>query len=258
MADERSYQEWRSALLPATVWRAESPGAGSPDGVSAGGESVILPDGCMDIIWFGDGFLVAGPDTAPNVYRSSRRHVLSAVRFDPGVAPSVLGVAADELRDDRPLLDQVWPRTRVRSWRESMLRAADPAAVLESLVAGELVERGRAPEWIGPSVAMLRSGASVERTARAVGLSARQFQRRSSTRFGYPAKLLQRILRVNDAAASIRSGHSPSDAAHVHGFADYAHLQRESRALLGRSPVSFRGTGRSDRAGQPSADGSAA
>jgi AraC-like DNA-binding protein len=231
VVDGRTYQEWRSALVPATVWRAESPG----------GESLIRPDGCMDIIWYGDGFLVAGPDTAPNPYRATGPRTLTAVRFDPGVAPGVLGVRADELRDDRPLLDQVWSRARARPWREAMLRAADPVAVLEALVAEDLAARGTAPDWIRPAVSMLRSGTSVERTARALGLSARQFQRRSTERFGYPAKLLQRILRVNDAAASIRRGRGPTDAAHAHGFADYAHLHRESRDLLGCSPVSLRG-----------------
>lgn len=230
MADGRTYHEWRSNLLPATVWRADSPG----------GESVILPDGCMDIIWDGDGFMVAGPDTAPHVYRSRSRRALSAVRFDPGVAPSVLGVRADELRDDRPLLDQVWSRRRVRSWREAMLRASDPAAVLEALAAQDLATRDRTPEWVRPAVSMLCSGASVEHTARTVGLSARQFQRRSAERFGYGPKLLQRILRVNDAMSAIRHGRGLSAAATDEGFADYAHLQRESRALLGRSPVTFR------------------
>lgn len=240
----RTYRERRSRLLPATVWTSRF----------RGGESVILPDGCMDVIWNGEGFLVAGPDTAPNVYRASGPHRLTAVRFDPGLAPSLLGVRADELRDGRPYLDDLWPRARVRGWREALLRSTDPAVVLEALVAEGLDDHGKAPEWIGPSVSLLRSGASVERTAQAIGMSARQFQRRSVERFGYGAKLLQRILRVRDATEAIRSGRELNDAANDHGFADYAHLQRESRALLGRSPVSFRPI----RPSQPSLDDKAA
>lgn len=224
-----AYQERRSTLLPASVWSSSLPG----------GPVVILPDGCMDLIWDGEDLFVAGPDTRPYVYTLSRSRCLAAVRFDAGVAPSVLGVRADELRDGRPDLADLWSRHRVRAWQDVVLRSPDPASALEALAARRLEDQA-SPGWVEPAVRLLRAGTSVERTAHELGMSTRQLRRSSAERFGYGPKLLQRILRVGDATSAIRKGRSLSDTAADLGFADYAHLHRESHALLGRSPVSFR------------------
>ncbi|EOD64413.1 helix-turn-helix domain-containing protein [Amycolatopsis vancoresmycina] len=72
------------------------------------GPKRIVPDGCVDLV-AGDGeVFVAGPDTM--AWSSAPAPALSGVRFRPGHAAAVLGVAADELRDRRVPLGELWGR----------------------------------------------------------------------------------------------------------------------------------------------------
>lgn len=80
----------------------------------------ILPDGCMDLLWTGGRLLVAGPDSVAYVtsIEPSQSHV--GLRFAPGDAPQLLGVAAHELRDRRVPLEEIWPVRRVRALENSI------------------------------------------------------------------------------------------------------------------------------------------
>jgi len=69
--------------------------------------------------------------------------------------------------------------------------------------------------------------------ARRVGFSTRQLQRRSAVAFGYGAKTLSRILRMQQALAFIRGGDRAVDSAVRAGYADQSHLSREVRDLAG-------------------------
>jgi AraC-like DNA-binding protein len=81
------------------VWRSAS-----------AGPKRIVPHGCLDLV-VGDGAVfVAGPDTAAWSSVTRPGAVLRGVRFTPGRAPAVLGVAADELRDRRVPLSELWGR----------------------------------------------------------------------------------------------------------------------------------------------------
>lgn len=228
MTTRSAYRERRSRVLPATVWES----------ASTGGESVILPDGCMDIIWDGAHFIVAGPDTMPYRYRSEGPRRMTAVRFDPGIAPSLLRTGADELRETRLGLEDVWPLGTVRGWGAAMRDSADPVQTLEALAAAAC-NREPPPGWVAPAAGLLGAGLPVSQVASRVGFSTRQLQRCSVRHFGYGPKMLQRILRVRAATEAVGVGAALSDAAAAHGYADYAHFHRESHALLGRSPSTF-------------------
>jgi hypothetical protein len=89
MPERTLYAERRSLLLPGTVWRRSA----------AAGTARIRPDGCMDLIWDGERLFVAGPDTATATVTIDRPSELVAVRFDPGIAPLILGCPAHELVD---------------------------------------------------------------------------------------------------------------------------------------------------------------
>lgn len=224
----QAYRQARCDLVPGTAWRA---GVGR-------GEVIIVPDGCMDLIWDGTGVLIAGPDTAAMSYHSDRPGVLTAIRFDPGYAPSVLRAPAAALTDQRVRLEEVFPPGRVRRWYAALDQAECPAYALAALAA-EALDADPAPGWIDPVVRGLRHGATVARVARAIGFSTRQLQRLGGQRFGYGPKYLQRVLRADRARHALDRGRAPTEVAADLGYADYAHLHRDFVAIMGRWPTQF-------------------
>ncbi|WP_406408065.1 helix-turn-helix transcriptional regulator [Streptomyces halstedii] len=222
---EARYEERASRLGGAVVWTWSGPRDPARP---------VLPDGCMDLLWYGGTLMVAGPDTRAFTPDGTAGDGRSAgVRFAPGTAPALLGVPARELRDRRVPLDALWPGAWVRGLTERIGAAADPAAALEA-VALRRAAGADAPDPLAVSVAAhLGQGRSVDAVARAAGLSTRQLHRRSLTAFGYGPKTLARILRLQRALALVRSGTAYADAAHAVGCADQAHLAREVRELTG-------------------------
>ncbi|HYN96292.1 MAG TPA: helix-turn-helix domain-containing protein, partial [Pilimelia sp.] len=160
----------------------------------------------------------------------------AALRFAPGVGPGVIGVPADELRDSRVPLAQLWPAAAARRLAERATEAAaaggtaGAAAVLERQVA----TRPPAPDRrIAGIVAGLRRGASVPAVAAAAGYSERQLHRRSVAAFGYGPKTLARVLRLVRALALARAGTAFATVAATAGYADQAHLARDVKDLAG-------------------------
>ncbi|WP_030045650.1 DUF6597 domain-containing transcriptional factor, partial [Streptomyces resistomycificus] len=98
------YEERASRLTGAVVWTS------TPTGTGAGR---VLPDGCMDLLWHEGRLVVAGPDTRAQVIGGAPS-VWAGVRFYPGTAPALLGVPAQELRDRRVDLADLWPAAQVR------------------------------------------------------------------------------------------------------------------------------------------------
>ncbi|MBA2809854.1 helix-turn-helix transcriptional regulator [Streptomyces sp. KM273126] len=222
------YAERASRLAGAVVWTSV------PSGSDAG---LVLPDGCMDLLWSEGRLMVAGPDT--RAYVPGRAEDLSArwagVRFFPGTAPTFLGVPAHELRDRRVDLADLWPAARVRRLAARVNAAADPVLGLEELALERAAESGPPDPLPGRVVAALDAGRPVAGTADELGLSARQLHRRSLTAFGYGPKTLARVLRLQRALALARGGVPFADTAARTGYADQAHLAREVRELAGRS-----------------------
>ena len=226
-------------MIPATVWSRT--GGGLPQTQRSGArpglpQAEILPDGCMDLIWTPDGLLVAGPDISPVITSGAGEMV--ALRFDPGIAPLVLGCAADELVNSRVDLADLAGAGPARHLWQQVTDASDPAAELQRHAAIRL-EESPPPRWLRPATSLLLAGAPVAQVAQRIGASPRQLQRWSRHHYGFGAKSLQRILRVNSAMARLRGGHCLSDTAHHCGYADYAHMFREFRAVTNRSPAEF-------------------
>src|SRR5579859_6189488 len=93
------YVEWPApaALRPAVacLWAKVTPEDG-------GGQSVVLPDACSDLIWGqGQGAIVAGPDTGPAAADLVAGTVIVGVRFSSWAGGPVLGLPLSELRDQR-------------------------------------------------------------------------------------------------------------------------------------------------------------
>jgi len=143
----------------------------------------------------------------------------------PSPAPSTTATAAPvaalaPLRRQTVLLQDA-----IRT-RRGAARPVDPVAAHVARLADEQV----------PVVAL----------AREVGLSERQLHRRCMTALGYPPSRLSRLLRLHRFLVLART--SPvhvtlAELAAAAGYADQAHLSRDSRALTGRAPSAFRSAG---------------
>lgn len=217
------YAERRSTRAPAVVWTR----------VSAPGHSVVLPDGCMDVLWNGTDLVLAGPDTAAVTVAATRPVRWAAVRLDPGVGPTVAGVPAHAVVDDRVPLADLWPGDQVAAWTELLGASADPASTLERLVAERLHTGEQVPTWVGAAVDALGSGVGVRDTADLLGVTERQLHRRCLARFGYGPQVLHRVLRLQAAVRDLDAGRTPAEVAAGHGYADQPHLHRELRRFTG-------------------------
>jgi AraC-like DNA-binding protein len=217
------YEERASPITGATVWRRTGDRP----------ETRVLPDGCMDLIWTGDTLLVAGPDTVAHLSRSAPGTAFVGLRFAPGTGPTVLGVPAHALRDQRVFLDDVWPAAEVARVTGMLDSGMDPIAVLEQVAAVRFRRSGPVDPALRHLSRRLGDGAAVTTVAAEVGYSPRQLHRRCLLAFGYGPKTLARILRMGRALTLARTGAPLAGVAAVAGYADQAHLWRDVRALAG-------------------------
>ena len=209
---------------------------GAPDP----GPARVLPDGSADIMMLIDGTdvsaLVAGPDTTAKLSVLPPGSRMVGVRFRPGVAPAVLGLPLDELRDQRVGLAELWG-TAAAELTEQVAEAERPELVMAAAVRRRL--RDSAPDPAADAIVRTLEHSTgpgvVGRLAWELGLSERHLQRRCRTAFGYGPKTLQQVLRFQRAVRLARAGGRLADVAAVTGYADQAHLARECRRLSGVS-----------------------
>ena len=231
------YREWAppAALRPAVscLWTSVVPDA-EP--------TLVLPDGCSDIIWRqGAGVFVAGPDTGPAPAVLPPRTLLAGVRLRPGAGGPLLGLALAELADRRVDLADVRPDLAGR------LPTGDltPTRALGQLIALTAdLAASRPPDPLVSHAARLLA-TSRERTdelATELGVSERQFRRRCRDAVGYGPKALHRILRFRRFVSRIDAAGLGADLALIAaeaGYADQAHLTRESVRLAGLPPAAL-------------------
>jgi AraC-like DNA-binding protein len=216
-------------------------GGGAAPGSGPPGPPLVLPDGCMDLIWTPGRLFVSGPDTMARPAEGAPNSRWAGIRFAPGTAPALLalGVPARELRDRRVELADLRGGAVARRLIERMDTAADPAAALEELAAGT-ARRADAPDpRLAEVVRRLAAGSTVAAAAEAVGLGPRLLHRASLDAFGYGPKLLARVLRLGRALDLVREGVPPAEAAARSGCSDQAHLAREMRALTGTTLTAY-------------------
>jgi AraC-like DNA-binding protein len=210
----------------------------------------VLPDACIDILWFAGRLLVAGPDTGPRIVPMPPGTSVAAVRFRPGAAPAVLGVPATAIRDLTVPLAALWERSVTARLAERL--AGEPThagrlAALQAAVRLRLPAAAPVDPLTGGLVAELRAGRPrpVAALADEIGLSERQLHRRCVAAFGYGAKTLDRVLRLQRFLALGRAASRPPGGlaalAADAGYADQAHLGHECRALAGATPAALLG-----------------
>ena len=125
-----------------------------------------------------------------------------------------------------------------------------PADAVHRLVrlAGEMVT-GAPPDPLvaaaaaaGPARAEAGGVVQVSSVARDLGISERQLHRRCVAAVGYGPVLLRRVLRFRQFVSRIDAGAAGGDLgvlAAEAGYADQAHLTRESRDLAGLPPAAL-------------------
>ncbi|MFC7342218.1 helix-turn-helix domain-containing protein [Saccharopolyspora griseoalba] len=226
------YREWRPPAelrgVVACLWEH--------GGARTGAEQVVVPDGCVDLIWREGRIEIAGPDTGPWTSALAPGERLRGIRASPGAAPLLLGVPARELRDLRVDGTDLWgPRSTGLAERIG----AEPERAGSELVEFALarLSEWRADPAVGAAVAALDQSRppSVRRLAADLGLSERQLRRRLVDSVGYGPSALVGVLRFQRAA---RLGRRlpVAEAAALAGYADQAHLGREFRRLTGLTP----------------------
>jgi AraC-like DNA-binding protein len=213
------------------LWVSVGPAAGSAP-------TRVLPDACTDLIWqSGVGVYVAGPDTGPAPIGSPPGSVFVGARFRPGAGGAALGVPLSELLDRR--VDGADLATvPARQLRGSL--APEEALRRLARIAAEMVAERPADQLVLEAARQLsRSGAQAEQIAGRLSISERQLRRRCQAAAGYGPRMLHRVLRFRRFVSLIDSAGGAADlagAAALAGYADQAHLTRESSRLSGLPP----------------------
>jgi AraC-like DNA-binding protein len=213
------------------LWVSVGPAAG-------GSQTRVLPDACTDLIWqSGVGGYAAGPDTRPAPTGSPPGSVFVGARFRPGAGGAALGVPLSELLDRRVDAADL-PAVPARHLPGSLAPAE--AMRLLAQIAAQMVAERPADQLVLEAARQLgQPGARAELIAGRLGVSERQLRRRCQAAVGYGPRMLHRVLRFRRFVSLIDRAGADADLARVAaeaGYADQAHLTRESGRLAGLPP----------------------
>jgi AraC-like DNA-binding protein len=183
---------------------------------------------------------VAGPDTGPAPSAQPAGTMLVGVRLRPGAGGPALGLPLTELRDQRVDLAELRPELARR-----LPGDLSPGQALSRLIAATagLAADGPPDRLVSRAARVLAtSGDRTDELARELGVSDRQFRRRCLDAVGYGPKTLQRVLRFRRFVTQLDAAEGRLDLAMVAaetGYADQAHLTRESVRLAGLPPTAL-------------------
>ncbi|MFJ6216587.1 DUF6597 domain-containing transcriptional factor [Streptomyces sp. NPDC092296] len=207
------YAQWRPAALPARyavcLWSRETVGL-RPHG------QLIVPDGCVDLIWRGGALELVGPDLGPRTVEVPGGAGVVGVRLRPGAAGLLLGpVPASEVRDAQLPLEE-FHGDRARRLAERLAGADGPQAAARELdrFTAELLRGHRPDPVVERAVAALGRPAPsrLPQLAAALTLSGRQLRRRVTDAVGYGPKQLHAVLRFQRALILARTTGAPASA----------------------------------------------
>ncbi len=204
-------------------------------------QTPVLPDACTDLIWQSDvGAYVAGPDTGPNPALLPPGTVLVGARFRPGAGGAALGVPLSKLLDQRVDAADL-PAVPARRLPGSLA----PAEALRRVagIAADLATE-RPPDHLVLEVArrLGRPGERADLVSGRLGISERQLRRRCQAAVGYGPRMMSRVLRFRRFLSRLDAAGAVTDLAGLAaetGYADQAHLTRESARLAGLTPAAL-------------------
>jgi AraC-like DNA-binding protein len=223
--------------LVACRWLRERPAGDTSD------STLVLPDGCVDLLWRDGKLVVAGVDREAWWSPVRGGSTIAGIRLRPGVAGAVFGMPASELLDLHvPLEDVLGSRAAEFSKRLGEAQGRDAEyLLLEDLVASAIADVTPDPLVLAATRRLGFPGSRVDELAEALGISERQLRRRFHQAVGYGPKTLDRILRFRrlvDQARAVSDGEV--DLARLAadlGYADQAHMTRDSVRLTGMPPA---------------------
>ena len=216
-----AYREWAASGVARCWWVQR-----------VSGEFVqrVVPDAAADLIVSSTGeACLVGPTLAPALHRLPSGAELRGLRLRTEAVVPVLGLPGHEVRDAVVPLAAVMPDAAARAVAESVWRGEFP----------DELRPGQGDARVAYAVRRIWRGAALDSVATEVAVTGRQLRRLFTEQIGLGPKALQRVarfqrfLRGADAAAP----GSLADAAVAAGYADQAHLTRETRELAGVTPA---------------------
>ncbi|MEO9200539.1 MAG: DUF6597 domain-containing transcriptional factor [Antricoccus sp.] len=195
----------------------------------------VLPDNCADFIVRNDGKAwLVGPATGADIFHTEGANKLRAIRINPAALGAVSGIDAAELVDQRADFDQIFP-LHVAQRLATAIWSGDEPLVLQIFSDAQPTAR------IGEGFRLLEKypHLDVEAIADRLGHSPRNFRRMIKLHAGLAPKVIQRVSRFRSFIAAAESANEAINLAalaQAHGYADQAHLSRESLALGGLPP----------------------
>jgi AraC-like DNA-binding protein len=222
--------------LVACRWVREVPGEETRE------SSLILPDGCVDLIWRNNELILAGADRTAWRSPIARGERMLGLRLRPGVAGAVLGMPASEVLDVHTRLEDLLGRWAIELGERLGEASGDDEAfaLIEKSVGSRIADGGPDPLVLAATRRLGFPGSRVDELAESLGISERQLRRRFHDAVGYGPKTLDRVLRFRrlvEQAGAVATGES--DLARVAadlGYADQAHMTRDCLALSGLPP----------------------
>jgi AraC-like DNA-binding protein len=204
-----------------------------------------VPNGSVELCCpVGGSAQIVGPHTGPRVGTLRPGTEVVGIRLRPGAAATVLGIAAHELRDASVGADDVWgaPGIRLAERIAAAPTVDDAAGLLADAVTERVGEADETDPTVAEAVDRIQAGAASD-LASSLWISERHLRRRLATTVGFGARTLSRILRYQRflALSQTATGRDLplSDLAAAAGYADQAHLTRESTRLSGLPPAAF-------------------
>jgi AraC-like DNA-binding protein len=190
---------------------------------------LVMPDVCCDLVWVRGCLTLTGPMTQAVESRNVGADI-TLLRLDPLVAYRLFGTPLSCFTDrvvkvadiNQGLADEL----------EGVMRSGHLAGLVRC--------PSRAPagvdERLSVAVDALRRRTTVAAVASKIGISERHLERIFFEQMGLSPKTFARIIRFRRALKSANTGASLAHAAATAGYADQAHLSRDTRDLTGASP----------------------
>ena len=220
---------------------------------SSDGPHRLVPDGCIDLVAVDDGSLwLCGPEKLGWDFELPLGLQATGVRFRPGAAPAILGVAASRLKNRRWRVVDVLGGDAVQrlipATQSSLAHGRASSAVLMDFVGEEvrtISDRGRQELQFADAVInalAVRPCANAAQLAESLGMNVRTLLRRANSSFGYGTSVLARLLRlqrflaISSTSGCLEPASGLGALAIDAGYSDQAHLSRECRAISGRTP----------------------
>jgi AraC-like DNA-binding protein len=147
------------------------------------------------------------------------------------------------------------PDAMIAAWRTSLAASVSPEQV-DAWARASLLGARQTPK-IHPGVRRVlrhlreqlhaiddRNGVTLDQLAAVAKLSPSRFQHAFSDSLGVSLRPYLLWLRLQRAAGALASGATATEAAHIAGFSDAAHLSRTFRRMLGTTPGAMSSRGR--------------